>query len=899
MSRSTVDESYMHEIEASIFKRDAKNNVSPFSRHSFIDLLTHLTSDKKYLHKHTQDILDITSVNVRCSIIGIDDISQYCSCMSFDNDRVKVISKLKHSTPITLNEYPIKIRSNIEKPMDLSHWKSSSQKMFRLKKRFSFETEDNVRVDLTIVKQGSGMSFSQTACEGYEVEVEYIGKYDPTDTNASSMACIEFLTACASLLEISDGGWNHITKSSVLNSVFSDYKKLINKESSLFIGPQPVTLERKHLCMPAPGVLSILKDYTVTDKADGLRMLLFIASDGIVYMLDSRLNIISTGMKVGTEFSGTLLDGEYITRTRLGRLYMAFDIYYNRGEDVRMLPLVAEHANRLNIMQDIVSKISSQPLSIRCKNFYMDSDPVAFLTQCKQIIKDNEIPYSIDGLIFTPKYLPVGGLFASDIPRDGTWKLTFKWKPPEFNSIDFRVDIDKSDISTVSDAYKVATLLVGATDDGQGQLDPLNLKRRDPCNGRYMLRPFNPSFMAHLRVDDDGQMRCENGDGIDDGSIVEFRYDNDRWVPMRVRHDKLRPNFQTVAASNWKSIRQPVSEAMICGQQRVDETDAFDDDAYYLRTYSRDKCATKAMLNFHNHWVKDVCLMGKVANADGTIDSVFDVACGKGNDLPRWLKYKVRSVVGIDIMNDNILNSDDGVYARINSSNGKIMRHAFVTMDASRPIDATTINQIEHPSLREIGRSIWGIEQTSRTRNIFCLATDKFKLVTCNFAVHYFFKTEESLKNFVATVARHVAKGGYFIGTCFDKARIEMLLKNVSIGDDVSNEKDGRIIWSITRLFDESSPEFGVKIAVYIETIGKKNDEYLVDFQRLKFELAKHNIVLWSECEGTGTFDELFDGLLKSPDVKRSKYLSGAQKMSDVEKQLSFLNRWFIFKRMT
>lgn len=288
------------------------------------------------------------------------------------------------------------------------------------------------------------------------------------------------------------------------------------------------------------------------------------------------------------------------------------------------------------------------------------------------------------------------------------------------------------------------------------------------------------------------------------------------------------------------------------------------------------------------------------AETKGTIASVLDIACGKGNDLPRWIKYKVERVVGIDIVEENILSAEDGAYARVRGSRNRgDLRHAFVVMDASQPIDSAAINQIDHPSLREIARSAWGIERTERTEDVFGIAVDKFQLVTCNFAVHYFFDKEASLKTFVANVARHLAKGGHFVGTCFDKSRIERLLRSVPVGKEASADKNGRTIWSIARLYGETAGEFGAKISVYIETIGKKNVEYLVDFERLKKELAVHGI----EVVSTGTFDQLYDELASAPAaVRGGKYFDGpegALRMSDAEKQLSFLNRWFVFKKHT
>jgi len=953
-----------HEVEASVLARGAKGQPTAVDRAAFMHLLSNLLSRDEYVQQETQDSLDVQADGVRVTIRGSDPISRFCKTSRFELEHSEIIRKNRTGRPVLMDEYPLKIRSSTESAVGNGRAAlrnmGSATKLFRLKKRMSFMMRDNaaVRLDLTVVKQMSAASLLesgvQQARESYEIEVEYVGEYDAANDGECQRACSDLLRGCAGVLEIMAGGWGVVPSTNALNRAFSEYLETIDKradsaERTMFVGPQPVTLERRHLCQPGPGVFSVLKDYTVTDKADGLRMLMFVASDGLAYMMDSKLNVVPTGIRVGEAYAKTLIDGEYVTHTRLGpgaRLFMAFDIYYDKGRDVRSLPLATESAsveNRLDALQLFIASVpDNDRMSIRCKAFYCDS--AKLLESCKKILiegnlhsklKDDTLPYYIDGLIFTPRDLSVGGLFPGDTPRDGTWPLTFKWKPPQYNSIDFKVEIDKSDFVVREDAkhgtqvFKVGTLLVGATDDGAGgsigYLDPLSTRHPKQSNvpgqggkGRYILRSFNPVVSpadhvdrCHLLVDAQaagGTIRCENGDVIEDGAIVEFRYEISepvavpfRWKPMRVRHDKVRPNFSTIAASNWKSIQFPVTEGMVCGDDMVVEDEVLDDDAYYLRLYSRDKSATKPMLHFHNHWVKDACMLKRVAAlTEGRISSVLDIACGKGNDLPRWLKYKVERVVGVDIVEENILNAEDGAYARVRGSRNRgDLRHVFVTMDASKTIDSTTINQIEQPSLREIARAAWGIERTERTEDIFGIAVDKFQLVTCNFAVHYFFDKEASLKAFAGNVARHLAKGGHFIGTCFDKARIERLLRTVPVGKEASAEKNGRTIWSIARLYGDSAGEFGAKIAVYIETIGRKNVEYLVDFERLKLELSALGVVLTS----TGTFDQSYDELASSPaNVRSNKYFDGpdgALRMSDAEKQLSFLNRWFVFQKPT
>ena len=61
-------------------------------------------------------------------------------------------------------------------------------------------------------------------------------------------------------------------------------------------------------------------------------------------------------------------------------------------------------------------------------------------------IQQNNYQYITDGLIYTPIDKGVGLNHAKDSPKNfkATWDYSFKWKPPEFNSIDFLVTTVKT-----------------------------------------------------------------------------------------------------------------------------------------------------------------------------------------------------------------------------------------------------------------------------------------------------------------------------------------------------------------------------------------------------------------------------------------------------------------------
>ena len=84
---------------------------------------------------------------------------------------------------------------------------------------------------------------------------------------------------------------------------------------------------------------NIRKDYTVTEKADGMRKMLYIHTTGKIYLIDTNMHIQFTGAITHEKaLYNSLLDGEHILHNKQKEfinLYAAFDIYFIKGVDVR------------------------------------------------------------------------------------------------------------------------------------------------------------------------------------------------------------------------------------------------------------------------------------------------------------------------------------------------------------------------------------------------------------------------------------------------------------------------------------------------------------------------------------------------------------------------------------
>ena len=110
------------------------------------------------------------------------------------------------------------------------------------------------------------------------------------------------------------------------------------------------------------------------------------------------------------------------------------------------LPLLHFAINNMEIESLVSNKI---PIRIEYKNFKIANISQSIFQCCNTILlsmQSQSYEYNTDGLIFTPANSGVG---SDVVGKEGklkneTWKDSFKWKPPEFNTIDFLITTKKN-----------------------------------------------------------------------------------------------------------------------------------------------------------------------------------------------------------------------------------------------------------------------------------------------------------------------------------------------------------------------------------------------------------------------------------------------------------------------
>ena len=998
-------------------------NIQKITKNNFDNVIQFLLANNFTFAENNKYYLSIKAEDIRTEIHNIINIQDYCktsvlpsellpTAYSFNEKTSFPIPDMPHQAArVNFDKFNFRITYAVEKNLSptspevqelIKIW-SSTKKFYRLINRFSMVHQDYpIRIDLSIVRESAdkGKSFKDTnifkLAPKYEIEIEVLNE----KLGSISTKDLDVLLKKTSKYVLSGlQSTNYPVSYTELKDVTNAYLLLINQKMitedekpapSNFIGPSSVTLQSANI---APinkdsNIVNIRKDYTVTDKADGERKMLYITNTGKIYLITTQLSVEFTGAETkNSKLFNTLLDGEHIKHNKLGvfiNLYAAFDIYFVNGEDKRTLEFTATTKGALpnnyrwNLLDSTIKNLNAvqvntgglPPIRIEKKRFYEDSASQSIFAACKLIntnILANQYEYETDGFIFTPKNLGVGMTKPGQRPKSykHTWDYSLKWKPAKYNTIDFLIRTKKTQTGTdfvgnkfeggLDTAaldqlvqYKTVILHVGYDVRKHGYANPCQtiiddeIPLKSDVDSEEGFKPvqFVPSnpydpdaglTNIELRLDNmnEKQMFTEENEVIEDNTIVEFRYDMDRlkgwrWVPLRIRYDKTAEfragyknfgNAYHVAQNNWHSIHNPITiEMMTSGEGIPNELE--NDDIYYNQI--KGPKVTKALRDFHNLFVKNK-LIRSTTNAG---DTLIDYAVGKGGDLPKWIHSELSFVFGIDRSRDNIRNVVDGVCARYLNYKMRfdsVPNGLFIFGDSAKNIkdQSAAFSEVG----KQIIKAIFGEgpkDEKFLGKGViksYGKGVEGFNVSSIQFAIHYMFESPDILHNFLTNIAECTKLGGYFIGTSFNGKKIFKLLEELKTNEAYTfyDRDESNKLLEITKQYDTS--EFsdninciGYGIDVFQASINKSFREYLVNYDYLTILLEAYGFVPLTSDEAkainltdsVGSFEQLYKLMqtnIKNGSLDRNE-IGTAYKMTRQEQDISFLNNYFIYKKV-
>jgi mRNA (guanine-N7-)-methyltransferase len=321
------------------------------------------------------------------------------------------------------------------------------------------------------------------------------------------------------------------------------------------------------------------------------------------------------------------------------------------------------------------------------------------------------------------------------------------------------------------------------------------------------------------------------------GSVIEFVFSkiDEKFIPIKTRYDKVKGNYITVAQDNFKNIMYPFT---------------FDE-------FKQPKIKELTLFNSRrfNNFIKRKLLMENSKN----VYTLLDLACGKGGDMFKWVDANITYVKGYDNDNQSIKEANNRYNTNIRDENTTKNYHfTFEYTDLSC--------EVINPQLQDF------VNYYSHGNYV---SDGKFDVATCFFAIHYFFKNENYLDNFINNITYNLKKNGTFIMTTFDE---ELLLQEGDIDTTLFKVNGINKVNGVNK-----NKMYGRAINVWIKdtVLDKEREEYLVNFDFLVEKLKLKGI----ELIKTGTFTDFYQ-----------EWKTKKNHLNDIEKKLSFLNRYAIFK---
>lgn len=169
---------------------------------------------------------------------------------------------------------------------------------------------------------------------------------------------------------------------------------------------------------------------------------------------------------------------------------------------------------------------------------------------------------------------------------------------------------------------------------------------------------------------------------------------------------------------------------------------------------------------------------------------VLDLACGKGGDLGKWIIHHrgIENYVGIDVARGSLR---DAAKRAQKIGLAKLKRCSFICADLGSDVPGRIGRKRRNKLLSWTLTPSTALESVPYFEPIQgggVLPTDKFDVISIQFAIHYMMSTRQRARRFFKTVATLLEIGGNLIATTID-ARV-VLEHLMSLGIDFFTLKD-------------------------------------------------------------------------------------------------------------
>jgi len=336
-----------------------------------------------------------------------------------------------------------------------------------------------------------------------------------------------------------------------------------DNSQELFIGGMPVQMEKGSLKQ----ILKQKENYAITLKVDGERFLLFLASNGLIYLIDRSLtfyyfmNDDFTDRLIRLDLKPFLFDGELI-KTGSNYEYLIFDVLFYNNEsfihqtyDIRYE--LCKFANE-NVFKEYFEQ-ETEKITVGVKQWF-SIDTLKKTSNIYKFIADTtntsrKVKLKADGLILQcidQPYVPFG-------PWNKYNNIQFKWKPSDQLTLDFKIK------AISNHEWHLYTRT--------GQPYNINQNEGDPLPATCI-----PTDTQNLK--------------FHDGDIVEFQFkktgnpNQNLFTPLRLRNEKEANSLATIM-STMNVIQNPFTLDTLREPLNYLETQNPKDFKKYLNIFSQ------------------------------------------------------------------------------------------------------------------------------------------------------------------------------------------------------------------------------------------------------------------------------------------------------------------------
>ena len=579
---------------------------------------------------------------------------------------------------------------------------------------------------------------------------------------------------------------------------------------------------RSTINKPVPLLRDSLKNlqseqYCVTLKYDGERVIVFAYENRVFLMFAGEVRTVE--VKVPFSFP-IIADGEMYKD-----VVYVFDVLYGDGRMMTSDSFVARFALIDEIVRDL-NTVGGNVKFVKKKFWFPDGVKLAQITKDALTSHSSSSDPPTDGLIFTP------------MNREFYNRLTYKWKEPSKNSIDFLVKHNGEKL----DLYVGISLNAFRAKAGRSYYDVKTFPALVGGKSNY-----GPYLYDSIDMPKSGKIP-------EDDTIWEFTWNDGKFTPYIFRKDRTDEYLQGKGVyGNDFGVAEEVKDTMI----NAISVETLTSESYFVNMTKKGEQEPWQRIN---NTIKSKLYEEYV----DTGSSIAEIAAGRGGDISRWTAKKLKFVLAMDIDGDAL--------------DQLMMRWSKLPADVKNKIEIKTLRCDVLNDCHE---------------NLIQFGAEKidFSTVSCMFAVHYFCGSEDDFMKFVTVIKHLMGPKTKCMLTSFDGKQIHSMLREKEEVKLFNAKKE--VFASVKRLYDEGAPleSFGQKISVTISTIGAPHEEYLANYDSLRRILTREGMKIISEA----SFSNYSDLYVQS--AKRAKKGMFMFELSPDERTFVEMNRYIVFKK--